>query len=98
MRHMLAQPQGGKDEKQVMRSIALALVALVACTKPNPNRCCTDEADCMAHGIPNGSTCADGLLCRGNQCIAVTCSGAAECDLSAPYCVDASCSEACTVD
>jgi hypothetical protein len=38
-----------------------------ACTKPNPNRCCVDEADCEAKGIAVGSFCDQGLVCRGNH-------------------------------
>jgi hypothetical protein len=45
----------------------LALVVAGACTKPNPNRCCVDEADCEAKGIAVGSFCDQGLVCRGNQ-------------------------------
>lgn len=81
-----------------MRSIVLAVLVLAACTKPNPNVCCTDEADCNAKGIPLGSQCEDGLLCRGNQCIAQPCGSSAECDSSAPYCVADTCGESCNED
>ncbi len=56
--------------------LALALLlgaCLGACTKTNPNLCCTDEADCTSKGIPTDSICSGGLICRGNQCIAETC-------------------------
>jgi hypothetical protein len=84
-----------------MHGLVLVLVfgwLVVGCTKPNPNRCCTDEADCMAVGLAVGSTCAVGLVCRGNQCIAQPCSSSSECDAAAPYCVDELCGEACTED
>jgi hypothetical protein len=80
------------------RIVCGLLLLLTACTKPNPNRCCTDEADCMAQGLPTDSQCDDGLLCRGGQCIAQACSSAADCDASAPFCIDASCTEMCTAD
>jgi hypothetical protein len=80
-----------------MRSFVILLL-LVGCTKPNPNRCCTGEADCMAVGLAVGSTCDEGLVCRGNQCIAQACSSSSECDAAAPYCVDERCGEACTED
>ncbi len=80
------------------KTIILFMVGAVACTKPNPNRCCVDPADCQANNIPIGSTCADGLLCRGNQCVAETCSTAAECDPSAPYCVTGMCDATCSDD
>ncbi len=78
--------------------LVVVFVAAAGCTKQNPNLCCTDEADCAAQGLSSDAQCADGLLCRGNQCIAVTCTASNECDASAPYCVDSSCSEGCTED
>jgi len=85
--------------KSIRRVIVCAGVALVAsCTRPNPNRCCSDEADCNANGIPTGSTCQEGLVCRGHQCISEPCSSTAECDPAAPYCVDGLCGEACSSD
>lgn len=80
------------------RGLLLLIVLLTACTKPNRNVCCIEEADCMAKGIPVGSVCAEGLLCRGNQCIAQVCTAASECDASAPYCADGACAEACATD
>ncbi len=74
------------------------LLLAVACTKPNPNRCCTDEADCAAAELPVGSTCAAGLVCRGNQCIAEPCGLSSECEASAPYCVAEFCAESCSED
>ena len=70
-----------------MRTIVLFfLIGLVACTKTNPNVCCTDAADCSAAGIPNLQACADGLSCRSHQCIAETCSTSTDCASDAPYC------------
>src|SRR5690349_11416504 len=77
----------------------LFLVGLAACpTKHNPDVCCTTEADCMAQGLPPGSACAQGLVCRGNQCIAETCASSAECDAAAPFCINQSCVEMCNDD
>lgn len=86
-----------------MRAVCLAIVMVAlatGCTKKNPNLCCIDAADCEAQGLPDNAQCADGLVCRGNQCIAESCSSAADCDLAAPYCVveQSRCAEACTVD
>src|ERR1051326_9553179 len=80
-----------------MRGVVV-LWLLVSCTKPNPNRCCTDEAACTSHGVPVGQTCTGGLVCRGNECVAETCSTFADCDLSAPYCVMQLCGASCTDD
>jgi hypothetical protein len=82
-----------------MRAVLVVVLGLVACsTKPNPNRCCTDTADCEAAGISEVTPCGDDLVCRGHQCIAETCTSSAQCDLSAPFCVDSSCSATCTTD
>lgn len=76
----------------------IACIGLMACTRPNPNRCCNDESDCMTAGLPVGSTCNDGLVCRGNQCIAEACATIADCDAAAPFCINGSCAEKCTQD
>jgi hypothetical protein len=82
-----------------MRAVLVVVLGLVACsTKPNPNRCCTDTADCEAAGITEVTPCGDELVCRGHQCIAEVCTSANQCDLSAPFCVDGSCATACTAD
>ena len=86
-------------ESQVMRTLCIALaLCCFACTKRNEALCCNDEADCVAKDIPIGSKCDEGLICRGNQCIAILCGSSAECDASAPYCVATSCAEQCTED
>lgn len=82
-----------------MRFIFIAVVVVVVgCTKPNPNRCCVDAADCAANNIPITNTCSDGLVCRGNQCIAETCASSSECESSEPYCVSGLCGSSCDDD
>lgn len=82
-----------------MRILIFAfLVGLGGCTKPNPNRCCTGTTDCTSNNIPVGSTCEQGLVCRGNQCIAETCNLTANCDPAAPYCTNGLCEPTCTDD
>ncbi len=66
--------------------VVLAALWCAACTKPNPDLCCSSEADCEAQGIPADQMCTGGLVCRGNQCIAETCTTGADCDAAAPYC------------
>lgn len=78
--------------------LVFLLAAVASCTKQNPNLCCTDAADCMAQGLSNDSQCGEGLLCRGHQCIAVTCGASSDCDASAPYCVASACSASCMDD
>ena len=69
-----------------------------ACTKTNPDLCCTSETDCASLGVPVGTDCAAGLVCRGNQCIAELCSASADCDAAAPYCATNTCIESCVED
>jgi hypothetical protein len=83
--------------------IAICLITFIAAcgTVPNSNLCCSDPADCAAAGLPDGSDCGEGLVCRGNQCIAQLCETSAECDAAAPYCVgdlDGRCQETCDAD
>jgi hypothetical protein len=75
-------------------------VALAGCgSKTNPNVCCTDSANCAAEGLPDDAQCTDGLICRGNQCIAETCSAAADCEAGAPFCSDTGlCAMTCASD
>ncbi len=78
------------------RASVLFVVLLSGCSKPNPNRCCVDPADCAANHIPDGTACSDGLVCRGNQCIAEVCTTNAECDPASPYCASGGlCSATC---
>jgi hypothetical protein len=83
-----------------MRAIFVSLVVLVACgTKINPDVCCTDAADCTAKGVPAGSMCTDGLVCRGNSCIAETCTTSNQCEPVAPFCSSAMlCAATCAMD
>jgi hypothetical protein len=74
-------------------------LSLFACgQKRNPDKCCVDEADCADIGLPPGSGCGAGELCRGHECIEITCSMSSECDLTAPYCESSACSDTCTAD
>ena len=82
-----------------MKTSIVSVLMLVACgSKTNPDACCTDAADCTLKGLPEGSMCGDGLLCRGNTCVAETCDMSTSCDESAPYCVNSLCAAACTDD
>lgn len=86
--------------KAMKLGVVVLMVTLSACTQKNPNLCCIDAADCEAVGISmSDGACADGLVCRGNQCIAETCSTSAQCDSSAPYCGGSGlCVAACEMD
>lgn len=82
-------------------SLLLLSLSFAACTKPNPNVCCNDAADCERVGLTEPKGCDDGLACRGNVCVLEVCDTSAECDPSAPYCVvepDGTCQASCTTD
>lgn len=87
-----------------MRILLFALAVLAAistgCTKRNENLCCIDEADCNQIGESSEVPCSDGLVCRGNLCIAIACASNSDCDATAPFCDTASgrCEEACERD
>ena len=68
-------------------ALCLAAATSSACgTRKNPALCCTDEANCTSLGIPDTQICTDGLVCRGNQCIAEVCSTPNDCDAAVPFC------------
>lgn len=70
-----------------------------ACTEKNPNLCCNDQASCDAMGISIDSKCADGLICRGNSCVAETCTTSDSCEGGAPFCAaNGLCSPSCETD
>lgn len=84
-----------------MRIVLALAISLIACTKQNPNLCCIDEADCANVGLEETKGCDDGLLCRGNQCIAEVCATSDECDAAAPYCIappEGRCQPSCSED
>jgi hypothetical protein len=69
-----------------MRSWCWCVVALAACTKPNPEVCCLDAADCASIGVSDPErTCAEGLACVNNACVVPSCSTDG-CSAEAPVC------------
>src|ERR1051325_9038185 len=79
--------------EQRLKSICLRLVigASVglgwACTKPNPEACCTSEVDCAVFGLPDVTLCGDGLKCENHTCATADCNVDAECGGEHPVCV-----------
>lgn len=69
--------------------LALAIssfVAATACTKTNPNTCCTTQEDCDEHGIPLGTSCAAGLICTNNLCVDASCQADSDCAAPTGHC------------
>jgi hypothetical protein len=82
-----------------MKTLVVSALLLAACSKPNPDVCCTDAANCAAQGLSSEAMCSAGLVCRGNTCVAETCVTSDECELGAPFCASSGlCSNACEVD
>jgi hypothetical protein len=90
--------------KRSMPLLGLALLLVAAalaassgsCTRPNPDFCCTGEAECAALGVDEPRSCGSGRVCDSNVCLKTECSTAAECaDPDAPYCANQVCKSAC---
>ncbi len=81
-----------------MRFVLFVLVAFAtACTKPNPNTCCTTEAQCAALGASELRPCDVGQACGTDfQCVAAECATSAECPSDRPICQNELCVGACT--
>jgi hypothetical protein len=85
----------------VMKNLIVSAVLLLAAcgTKQNPNVCCTNAANCASLGLSMEAMCSGGLICRGNTCIAETCTTSADCDGGAPFCPSSGlCALACNTD
>jgi hypothetical protein len=81
-------------------ALNMCLGLAVGCgSKVNPDVCCTDDASCAAQGLPNTAQCTDGLICRGNQCVAETCTTAQDCEAGAAFCTGSGlCAMTCDMD
>jgi hypothetical protein len=57
----------------------------IACKAPNENFCCLTLSECASHGVDETRPCDDGLACKGNTCVAPSCSTEG-CSASSPTC------------
>jgi hypothetical protein len=67
--------------------VCAGVVLCWACTKPNPEACCTSEVDCAVFGLPDVTLCGDGLKCENHTCTTADCSVDMDCSASHPVCV-----------
>src|SRR5580704_12527532 len=84
-----------------MRINLLLLVALAsACTKHNPESCCTTDAQCQSYGLDGIIGCSLGEVCTVNgACVASQCTTSADCtDPTQPICINQVCVASCTTD
>lgn len=78
--------------------LGCVVAAASGCTKPNPNACCTNEAECLALGSDELRPCGGGEVCSGNLCVPVQCETAEQCSGATPYCIDQLCVGSCQVE
>jgi hypothetical protein len=80
-------------------AVVTFVAAASSCTRPNPDFCCSSEAECAALGVDQLRTCGDGHVCDSNVCAKAECSTSETCtDLAAPYCVNQVCKASCSGD
>lgn len=75
--------------------LVCCMVAVSGCTKPNPNACCTNEAECLALGSNELRPCGGGEVCSANACVPVQCDTSDQCSGATPYCVNQLCVGSC---
>lgn len=68
-----------------MRIASLCLVTVVACTKPNPEVCCTTADECSSLGITDERPCEAGHVCKNHECVIASCSTEG-CTATLPVC------------
>jgi len=84
-----------------MRTSFLVFAVLVcACTKHNPDSCCTSDPQCQAFGLDGVTACETGKVCNSfGTCVASECVSSADCQNPAlPVCIDQQCVATCTMD
>ena len=84
-----------------MRSlVVLGLFGLIACTKHNPESCCTTSDQCIALGLGEMHGCDTGKTCDSDgTCIPVECSTSADCTSpDMPICENQICIAKCSAD
>jgi len=83
-----------------MRILLLGLVAVVACSKPNPDACCVTDEQCAQLGAGDLRPCDVGQACDPSfTCVAAECATSADCTSpDAPVCSLGLCVSNCRVD
>ena len=81
-------------------SIICALLAIAACSKPNPGACCTTQEQCDVVGLDGITGCKAENVCDPNgACVAKECSTSADCTSpDKPVCINELCVAKCMVD
>lgn len=80
--------------------VVVVALLLAACTKANPNACCTTAEQCAAAELKDITGCSSGRVCDPfGACVKPQCSTSADCtSADTPICVGQLCVPKCAVD
>ncbi len=100
----ISQPMARPAERVAMTNhfghlALLLMLAVSACSRPNPVVCCTDPNDCASIGLntENERSCEGDLRCVDNICTEVTtCLNNEDCTGGAPFCEEGLCVQCLT--
>ncbi len=81
-------------------SVLLPFVLAFACTKHNPDSCCSTQDQCTSFGLSGITACDTGKVCNvDGACIAPQCTVSSDCtDAGTPICDNQVCVASCTTD
>ena len=84
----------------IRTTIVLMGLLATACTKHNPDSCCTTEEQCARFGLSGVTGCESGSVCNlTGACVAPECGTSADCSSSSlPICEGQLCIATCTLD
>jgi hypothetical protein len=88
-------------DKGTMRTLFLLVaIGAAACTKHNPDSCCTSQQQCNALGIGGVTACNPGRTCDPTgTCVEAQCTTSGDCtSAGSPICEDQLCVAKCTTD
>src|ERR1700733_1250994 len=61
-------------------------LVFAACTRPNPEFCCTSTSDCEPFGVNTPRSCEAGFVCTNNTCEQAACTKNTDCGAPTPFC------------
>jgi hypothetical protein len=96
-----AQPVSQPADKAWMRTYLVGFMSVwLACTRPNPDVCCTTQEQCDALSIDDLRPCDASRVCTADgACVAPQCTVDADCmDAGVPICSAQVCVAKCTDD
>jgi hypothetical protein len=80
-----------------MRTQVFLLLAIVGCSRPNPNACCVTESQCAAIGLGDLKGCSGTRVCNSaGVCAEPECTSDIDCPAAKPHCENQLCTGGCT--